>query len=84
MSEDYIHPESGELLATEEEWRAALNDVEDRLAYLYRLRRTLRDGEEGALKVAELPPRIARTPTQEKVARCPRCGGRIEDETRTD
>lgn len=75
---DYIHPESGELLATEEEWRAALNDVEDRLAYLYRLRRSLRDGEEGALKVAELPEPRYRTDKQNAVARCPRCGGRLE------
>lgn len=76
---DFVHPESGELLATEEEWRAALRAAEEKLSEHFRLVWTLRDGVAERTDPAELPPRIARTPTQEKVARCPRCGGRLDE-----
>lgn len=73
---DYIHPETGELLATDEEWRAALTAVEERLAPIYRVRRSLREEYASRFEAAALPGRRGRTETQEKVARCPRCGSR--------
>ena len=75
---DFVHPETGEVLASQEDWLAALAAVEERLAPLYRVRRALRFEYTERFEPAEMPPRRARTETQEKVARCPRCGGRLE------
>lgn len=78
---DYVHPETGEVLATEEEWRAALAAVEEQLAPLYRLRRDLREAHAERFEPAAMPSsRTARTETQEKVTRCPRCGGPLKSE----
>ena len=77
---DYVHPETGEILATEEDWRAALSAVEERLAPIYRVRRSLREEYASRFEAAALPARRNRTDTQERVARCPRCGGRLESE----
>lgn len=76
---EYVHPETGEVLATEEEWRAALAAVEERLSAYYRdVVWPLRD-QAARFPAAEMPSnRRNRTDTQERVARCPRCGGRIE------
>jgi len=76
---EFRHPETGELLATAEQWQAALRALEERLAPHFRLRRTLR--EEYAERFGPvLPTPRYRSPTQEKVARCPRCGGVLESE----
>jgi len=73
---EFRHPETGELLATAEQWQAALRMLEERLAPHFRLRRTLR--EEYAERFEPvLPAARYRSPTQEKVARCPRCGEKI-------
>lgn len=78
---DYVHPETGEILATEEDWRAALAAVEERMAPLYRLRRQLRESAAERFQAADRPARRRdRTDTQERVERCPRCGGRLNDE----
>lgn len=77
---EYVHPETGEILATEEDWRAALAAVEERLAPIYRIRRDLRSQYASRFEAAALPRRRNRTETQEKVARCPRCGERLESE----
>jgi hypothetical protein len=71
---DFIHPETGEILATEESWRAALARVEEQLAPIYRTRRALREAYADRFPAPEMPARTARTETQEKVVRCPRCG----------
>jgi hypothetical protein len=71
---DFIHPETGEILATEESWRAALARVEEQLAPIYRTRRVLREAYADRFPPPEMPVRTARTETQEKVVRCPRCG----------
>jgi hypothetical protein len=69
----FAHPETGEVLATVEDWQAALRALEERMAPLFRVRRTLR--EEYAERFEPvLPAARYRSPTQEKVARCPRCG----------
>lgn len=77
-----MHPETGELLATEEEWRAALAAVEERLSYTYRTLWKLRGyTDHFAPGAPDMPVhRRNRTETQEKVARCPRCGGKLERE----
>lgn len=77
---DFIHPETGEVIATEEEWTAAIAALEERLSETYRVLWPLRDARAERFPRAELPPRTARTETQEKVARCPRCGTRLESE----
>lgn len=78
-SREYVHPETGEVLCTEDEWRAALDAIEERLAPIFRLRRQLLAERAVRFEPPELPPRRARTETQEKIARCPRCGERLED-----
>jgi len=76
---EFRHPETGELLATAEQWQAALRALEERMAPDFRLRRTLRE-EYAARFESVLPTPRYRSPTQEKVARCPRCGGVLESE----
>ena len=76
---EFRHPETGELLATAEQWQAALRALEERLAPHFRLRRTLREAYADRFEPTLPAPRY-RSPTQEKVARCPRCGGVLESE----
>ena len=78
---EYIHPETGEVLASHEDWMRALAAVEEQMAPLYRLRRVLRDEAAERFQAAEMPTRRRhRTDAQEKVARCPRCGQRYKEE----
>lgn len=75
---DYVHPETGEVLASEEDWRAALEAVQARLSEQYRLLWPLQEAYAERFPAAALPERRRdRTETQEKVARCPRCGGKL-------
>jgi hypothetical protein len=46
---------------------------------LYTLKYALRAAYLEVSKPADSPAPRYRTPTQEKVARCPRCGGRLEE-----
>ena len=78
--EEYVHPETGEVLCSQEEWRAALVAVEERLAPIYRVRRSLREEYAERFPAPELPRRSERTETQERVARCPRCGAKLPTE----
>lgn len=76
----FTHPETGELLSSREDFQKALADVAERMQPLYRLRRELvRENAEHVIAAA-LPPPTRRTPTQEKVAHCPRCGGVIPND----
>lgn len=77
----FAHPETGEPLESHKEFMAALAEIEERMAPLYRVRRQIREAAAEAFPSPAMPPPRLRTPTQEKVARCPRCGGRINDET---
>ena len=77
---EFIHPETGEVLCSQEEWRAALAEVESRLGPIYRLRDVLLTEHGIRFPAPELPPRTGRTETQERVARCPRCGMKLESE----
>ena len=80
-SAEFVHPETGELLATEGEWRAALAAVERQLAPIFRTRRQIREAY-----AERFPPKLPerrrdRTETQEKVAHCPRCGAWLDPES---
>ena len=76
---DYVHPETGEILSSEEDWRSALSAVEEQLAPLYRLRRSLREAHADRFAPAAMPTqRRNRSEIQERVARCPRCGAYLE------
>lgn len=76
-----IHPETGQLLETHDEIVSAIARIEERFAPLYRMRRALQEGLTEFEAV--LPPARARTPTQDRVARCPRCGVKLEKEEGT-
>lgn len=71
---EFVHPETGEILCSEEEWRAALDAIEERLAPIYRVRRTLREAHAERFAAPSLPARVNRTDKQQAIARCPRCG----------
>ena len=75
------HPETGEILSARAGVRGrARRDVEERMQPLYVLRRQLRVGMADRFPAPEMPRPRERTVTQERVARCPRCGGTLESE----
>ena len=76
----FFHPETGEIIETHEEFLDALHALEERLAPIYRYRARIREAMSERFPPAEMPEPRYRTQAQEKVARCPRCGGRIEDD----
>lgn len=74
-----IHPETGEVLETQKQFMAALAEIEERMAPLYRVRHQIRDAAAEKYPPAQMPKqRRHRTETQEKVARCPRCGTKLD------
>jgi hypothetical protein len=77
----FHHPVTGQVLETKEDFQAALAEIEERMAPLYRERRVIREAAEVVFDPPALPGRRYRTPVQEKVARCPRCRTRLESET---
>ncbi len=80
LTDAYPHPVTGELLETKEEFLAAIAEEERKLGETYRVLWPLRDAHAAAFPPAELPRVRDRTATQEKVARCPRCGGKLIEE----
>lgn len=75
----YVHPETGEVLASDEDWQRAMRSLEEKLSPIYRQLWDLRREHAERFEPAPIPRRSSRTDTQEKIARCPRCGGRLED-----
>lgn len=73
----FAHPETGEILATKEQFTEALFEIELRMSPLWVTRRRLREAYAERFEPT-LPSPVYRTVTQEKVARCPRCGSRLE------
>jgi PHP family Zn ribbon phosphoesterase len=63
-----------------EHLRAALESKEEELRALYRELWPLREAYAAVTAPAALPSRRNRTDKQALIARCPRCGGRIENE----
>lgn len=66
-----VAPDVGEI-------KAALDEAEAELAAVYRKLWPLREAYAQAVPPAALPSVRNRTVTQEKIARCPRCGTRLE------
>jgi len=62
------------------EIKAALEEAEAELAAVYRKLWPLREAYAEAFPPAELPAPRNRTDKQALVARCPRCGGRLDKE----
>jgi hypothetical protein len=65
---------------TKADYQKALAEIEERMAPLYRERRAIRDAMSEKFDPPDMPRARYRTPTQEKVARCPRCHGRLDAE----
>ena len=61
---------------TEAEYREKLNVIEERLTVVYRERRKLME-EYADEHPPVLPPPRYQTERQQRVARCPRCGGSL-------
>ena len=62
-----------------EDIKTALDAAEKELQDCYRKVWPLREAYAESFPPAELPPPRYRTAKQEKVARCPRCGGSIQE-----
>lgn len=73
----FVHPETGEVLETKEQFQDALTEIELRMSPMWVTRRKLREAYTERFEPT-LPEAIYRTTTQDKVARCPRCGSRLE------
>lgn len=76
---EFVHPTSGEVLETRAEFDAAVAELEIELGLIYRALYPIREARAERFETADLPTPRYRTSTQEKVARCPRCGGKLED-----
>lgn len=76
----FVHPTTGEVLETKAEFDAAVAALEIELGLIYRALHPLREARAERFEAAELPAPRYRTTTQEKVARCPRCGSKLEQE----
>lgn len=77
---EFPHPQTGELLETPADFQRAVGDLTEQLNPLYRARHAIENAWAERFPAPELPHPRARTPTQDKVARCPRCGGKLEKE----
>jgi hypothetical protein len=67
------------LLTDADAIKSALEEAEAELQACYRKVWPLREAYAEAVPPAALPARRSRTDKQALIARCPRCGGRIED-----
>ena len=62
-----------------EDIKAALEEAEAELASVYRRLWPLREAYAETFPPAQLPPKRNRTDKQHLVARCPRCGGKLDE-----
>jgi len=76
----FVHPTSGEVLETRAEFDAAIAELEIELGLIYRALSPLRAARAEKFDPPDMPAVRFRSSAQEKVARCPRCGGRLNDE----
>lgn len=73
----FAHPETGEILETRDQFQDALTEIELRMSPMWIVRRQIREAYAERFDPT-LPSPVYRTVTQEKVARCPRCGSRLQ------
>lgn len=71
---EFPHPETGEVLETQAEFRRALEEVTERMTPLWRVRRSIREAYAERFEPTLPKRRRDRTETQERVHICPRCG----------
>jgi hypothetical protein len=72
----FSHPETGEVLESQDDFLHAIAEVEEKMQPFWKLRRALREAY--AERYDPILPRPqSRSQTQERVARCPRCGGNL-------
>lgn len=69
----FPHPVTGVVLETKDQFLEALNEIELRMSPWWIARRKIREAFAERFEPT-LPSPVYRTVTQEKVARCPRCG----------
>lgn len=72
----FAHPETGELLETKDQFVDAMNEIELRLSPMWIVRKKIREAFAERFD-PYLPAKRNRTDKQDKVARCPRCGGDV-------
>jgi hypothetical protein len=60
-----------------DEYRQQIADLDEKIGDLYRERRRVQERFARDYPLVLPEPRL-RTPTQQRVARCPRCGERLE------
>lgn len=70
----FAHPETGEALETQADFRRALDEINARMAPLWRVQRAIREANAERFEYAVPHRRRDRTDKQERVHRCPRCG----------
>ena len=75
---EFMHPETGQILETKDEFVTAMLDIDLRMSPMWVVRRQLREAFTDRFEPT-LPDRVYRTVTQEKVARCPRCGAGLAE-----
>jgi len=75
----FAHPETGEVLESQDDFHKALYDINERLAPLWRVRHDLQMEYTERWKPTLPQRRSNRTDKQEKVARCPRCRALLEN-----
>lgn len=80
----FVHPETGEMLECRQDFQDALDEIEEKMKPYYRLRREIQTALATHFEGAALPPPRYRSLTQEKVARCPRCGERLDADSKAD
>lgn len=80
----FVHPTTGEVLETKAEFDAAVTALEIELGVIYRALLPLRQERAERFEAADMPAVRYRSPTQEKIARCPRCGSKIKGDMIVD
>ncbi len=66
-------------MTAEADLQQRLNQLEEQLSALYKERREVLEALAEERGEYELPPPRFRTPTQQAVAFCPRCGDRLKE-----
>lgn len=74
----FVHPTTGEVIETKAEFDAAIAALEIELGVIYRALSPLREARADKFETTHMPAVRYRTSTQEKVARCPRCGSKLD------
>jgi hypothetical protein len=75
----FVHPRTGEVLETEDDFRRAIDEVERSMIPYWQLRNAIQQGHADRFD-GELPARRSQTKKQEVIAHCPRCRRAISED----